>query len=56
MCNSAGSDCESGRLLACELQKTRFIFDRKNNFNKPIATQFLSLTRLRCLFADRLRL
>lgn len=35
---STNSKCESGRLLACESQKMRFLFGGKKYFNKPVAT------------------
>lgn len=42
----AESRCEFGRLLSCESQKMRFLFDWKKYFNKSAGTQFLPIARL----------
>lgn len=43
---SAESKCESGRLLAHELQKMGFLFDKRKYFDKCVATSFLPIVRL----------
>lgn len=43
---SAESKCESGRLLAHELQKMGFLFDKRKYFDKCVATPFLPIIRL----------